>query len=42
MLHLIMRHLFEDGPAALIGSIEAFHMAAQMRFHLPFRLGDET
>ena len=42
MLHLIVRHLFEDGAAASIGRAQAVDMAAQMRFHLPFGLGDKA
>ena len=41
MLDLIVGHLFENSPAAWIGCTQAFHMAPQMRFHLPLRLGDE-
>ena len=41
MLHFIVGHLFENGSAAWIGCAEAFHMASQMRFHLPLRLGNE-
>src|ERR1700688_3441594 len=39
MLNLIVRHLFEDGEAPPVGSAQSLHMAAQMRFHLPFGLG---
>src|SRR5882672_9948703 len=42
MLHLFVRHLFEDGTAARICLAQAFQMAAQMRFHLPLRFRDET
>src|ERR1700737_456659 len=41
MLHLIVRHSFEYGTAARVGRSQTFHMAAQMRFYLALRLGDE-
>src|SRR5450631_1333799 len=39
VLHLVMRHLFENGTAPRIGWTQATQMAAQMRFYLPFCLG---
>ena len=41
MLHLIVRHLFEYGPAASIRFAQSLHVAPQMGFHLAFRLGNQ-
>jgi hypothetical protein len=42
MLYLIVGHLFEDGMASRVGFAQPLHMAAQMRLHLPFGLGDKA